>query len=426
MKILISTVLGMLFLGGIIAQPSFDKYFIPASLRFDYILAGNSDSAFIFFQRLKKEPYWGGPRTQLIDSFNFGDYMLKVKDVATGKLIYSHGYSDLFREWQATQEAKKLRKAFTETVIMPFPRKPVTIEIFKRKRDQRLYSLFKYIVDPADIQINLDTLTGFTTEKIIDSGDPSEKVDIVFIPEGYTAGDMDKFKRDAKRFAGYLLSWSPFKENADKFNFWTVYAPSLDKGTDLPGQHIWNRTLVNSNFYTFGTERYLTSQDVYTIRDVAAHVPYDQICILVNTEKYGGGGIYNFYDLCTSDNVSSEFVFCHEFGHAFAGLADEYVDPGLQTASMYSLKAEPWEPNITTLVHFDRKWKGMLLKGTPVPTPKSLNNENTLGVFEGAGYLEKGIYRPAMDCSMRSVKNNFFCPVCQQAIRNKILSFTRQ
>jgi hypothetical protein len=425
MRIFTTTILIFLASIGIIAQPAFDEYFTQASLRFDYILAGNSDTALIYFHQLKKEPFWGGPRTQLIDSFNFGDYMLKVKDVASGNLIYSHGYSNLFREWQATAEAKSLKKAFTESVILPLPKKPVIIEIFNRKRDQSLYSLFKYKVDPSDIQINQDTLAGYSTEKIIDSGDPAQKVDIVFIPEGYTVRDMEKFKRDAKRFAGYLLSWSPFKENSDKFNFWIVNAPSLDNGTDLPGQHIWKRTAVNSNFSTFGTDRYLTTTDVYSVRDIAAHVPYDQICILVNTEKYGGGGIYNFYNLCTSDNSSSEFVFCHEFGHSFAGLADEYVEPGLQTANIFNLKAEPWEPNITTLVHFDHKWKSMLQKGTPVPTPSSNSNETRLGVFEGAGYLEKGVYRPAMDCSMRSVKNNFFCPVCQQAIRKMILSYTR-
>jgi len=348
---------------------------------------------------------------------------LNVRDAATGKLIYSHGYSDLFREWQTTDEAKKLKKAFTETVTMPFPKNKVTIEILKRKRNQSLYSLFKYRIDPNDIQINKDTLVGYQTEKIIDSGDPSQMVDIVFIPEGYTSADMEKFKKDARRFASYLMSWAPYKDFADKFNFWIVNAPSLDKGTDLPGKHIWNRTVVNSNFYTFGTDRYLTTQDVYSVRDIAAHAPYDQICILVNTEKYGGGGVYNFYDLCTVDNSSSEFVFCHEFGHSFAGLADEYVEPGLQTASMYSLKAEPWEPNITTLVHFDRKWKKMLSKNTPVPTPMSRAKDITTGVFEGAGYLEKGIYRPAADCSMRSVKNNSFCSVCQAAIRKKIISY---
>lgn len=409
-----------------IAQPAFDEYFISASLRFDYILAGNSDSTIIYMNRLKKEPFWGGSKSGLIDSFNYGDYMLKVRDAATGKLIYTHGYSNLFREWQATDEAKKLNRAFGETVTLPFPKKAVSIEILKRRRDQSLYSLFKYTVDPQSIQINQDKPAGYSTEEIVNSGDPAEKVDIVFVPEGYTASEMDKFKNDAQRFAGYLMSWEPYKRFADKFNFWIVKAPSLDEGTDIPGQNIWNRTVVNSNFYTFGTDRYLTTQDVYSVRDIAAHVPYDQICILVNTSKYGGGGVYNFYNLCTADNASSEFVFCHEFGHSFAGLADEYVEPGLATASMYSLLAEPWEPNITTLVHFERKWKSMLSAGTPVPTPLSAANSYKLGVFEGAGYLEKGVYRAMPDCSMRSVKNNFFCPVCQEAIRKKIMSYTTE
>ena len=219
MKNLALVFLLILSSAGITAQPQFDKYFIPSSLRFDYILAGNADTTLIYYHELRKEPFWGGSRTQLIDSLNYGDYMLNIRDAASGKLVYSHGYSNLFREWQATKEAKKLKKAFTETVTMPFPKYPVTLEILKRRRNQSLYSLFKYKIDPNDIQINRDTLPGYSTEKIIDSGDPANKVDIVFIPEGYSSADMTKFRNDAKRFAAYLMSWAPYKDYTDKFNF---------------------------------------------------------------------------------------------------------------------------------------------------------------------------------------------------------------
>lgn len=407
------------------AQDTYNQYFTNASLRLDYILAGNADTANAYLYALKREPFWGGSKSNLLDTFRYGHYFLKVYDQASGKLIYSRGYSDLFREWQTTAEAKKLKRAFSETVLMPFPKNSIKLEIYKRNRNEKFNRIFALSVNPDDRQINRDTVENYPTERILGNADPAHAVDLVFVPEGYTADQMEKFTQDAKRFAGYLLSWAPFRDYKDKFNVWIVKAPSTDAGTDIPGENLWNRTLVNTNFFTFGTDRYLTTQDVFKLRDVAAHAPYDQICILVNTSKYGGGGIYNFYDLCTADNPSSEFVFCHEFGHAFASLADEYVEEGLETASMYNLKVEPSDPNITTLVNFSKKWKSMVAKGTPIPTPSTNKDDTTIGAFEGAGYLKKGIYRPTMDCSMRSVRNDYFCPVCRDAITKMILFYAK-
>lgn len=94
----------------------------------------------------------------------------------------------------------------------------------------------------------------------------------------------------------------------------------------------------------------------HKVRDFAANAPYDQIYILVNTDKYGGGAIYNFYSVSVSGNLSSPKVFIHEFGHAFAGLADEYAYED-SFENMYEKGVEPWEPNITTMVNFDKNGK---------------------------------------------------------------------
>lgn len=421
--IILSLLLSLSFSGN--TQGVFEKYFTSSSLRLDYILAGNADTAVAYLHALKKEPFWGGSRTNLLDTFQYGQYFLKVYDKASGKLIYTRGFSDLFHEWQTTSEARKMKKAFSETVLMPYPKNDIRLDIYKRKRNEKFARFFSLSVDPNDLQINRDTVADYPTEKIGGNNDPSRAVDLVFIPEGYTQQEMDKFREDAKRFAAYLMSWAPFRDYKDKFNFWIVKAPSIDEGTDMPERNSWKRTLVNSSFNTFGTARYLTTQDVFKLRDVASNVPYDEICILVNTSRYGGGGIYNFYNLCTADNKSSEFVFCHEFGHAFASLADEYVEEDLQTALMYNLKVEPSDPNITTLVNFGRKWKSMVAAGTPIPTPATNKDDQTIGAFEGAGYLKKGIYRPAMDCSMRSVRNDYFCAVCRDAITKMILFYAQ-
>jgi len=195
-----------------------------------------------------------------------------------------------------------------------------------------------------------------------------------------------------------------------------VNAPSEQSGTDIPGDSIWKNTILNTHFYTFNSERYLTTRDVKQIRDLAAYAPYDQIYILVNSKKYGGGGIYNYYNLCTSDNEYAEQVFTHEFGHAFAALADEYHYGSDNAEEIYNLSVEPWQVNITTLVDFESKWKNMVDKDTPIPTPDTEEHKNKVGAFEGAGYVSKKIYRPVYDCKMRSNKTNEFCPVCLKAV----------
>jgi hypothetical protein len=235
---------------------------------------------------------------------------------------------------------------------------------------------------------------------------------------------MEKFRQDAQKFSGYLTKYSPFKENASSFNFWRVEAPSPESGTDIPGKRIYKRTILNSSFYTFNSERYIMTYDVKSVRDVAGEVPYDLIVILANSSKYGGGAVYNYYSLFTADDPSSELTMVHEFGHLFCGLADEYVEEGGATESLYNLSVEPIEPNITTLINFDKKWKNLVSEGVPVPTPNDAKYYDKIGAFEGAGYVAKGVYRPMHDCIMRSFNTKSFCPVCNKALLEMIKFYT--
>jgi hypothetical protein len=118
-------------------------------------------------------------------------------------------------------------------------------------------------------------------------------------------------------------------------------------------------------------------------------------------------------------------VFIHEFGHGFAGLGDEYYDSDVSYSDFYSRDIEPWEPNLTTLVNFSSKWKNYVLAGTPVPTPSDQQYLNAVGVFEGGGYVAKGLYRPAYDCRMKSNDTDNFCKVCQLSIEKMILFLTQ-
>jgi hypothetical protein len=161
-----------------------------------------------------------------------------------------------------------------------------------------------------------------------------------------------------------------------------------------------------------------------SVYDAASVVAYDQIYVLVNTERYGGGGFYNFVSVCTSNNELTKEVFIHEFGHGFAGLGDEYYNSTVAYEDFYNLDIEPWEPNLTTMVEFEKKWKNMVDKSTPIPTPRKDKYLKKVGVYEGGGYMSKGIYSPHIDCRMKSNTAKGFCPVCSASIKKVIRSYT--
>ena len=404
---------------------SFDDLFLNKTLRIDYYHTGNSKSELYSMDQLRSEPFWGGSHTTLIDTLNYGEYYFKAFDVRSNTLIYSHGYCALFDEWRFTEEAKHTTRTFTETAVMPFPKNDVRIEFYRRNFMGLYEKMFEYTVEVKNYFISTERQMVFPVYDALISGDPANKIDIVILPEGYTAAEMDRFKADCDKFAAGLFTFEPYTKNRDKFNIRAVLAPSAESGTDIPGDKVWKNTIMNSSFYTFDSERYLMTYDNKSVRNLAANVPYDQIYILVNTTKYGGGAIYNFYSTSVNSNASSAKIFVHEFGHGFAALADEYDDGSTSFNDMYPLNLEPWEPNITTLVKFETKWKNMLPANTPIPTPLENGSGMKLGVYEGAGYVAKGVYRPTPDCLMRTFGGNEFCPVCKAAIQKMLDFYTK-
>jgi hypothetical protein len=407
------------------AFATFDDWFMNKTLRVDYYHTGSSQREFYSIDQLKVEPFWGGSHQTLIDTLNYGEYYFKAFDVLSNTLIYSRGYCALFDEWQFTEEAKHTSRTFTETIVMPFPKNNVRIEFYSRNNKGIYEKMFEYTVEVKSYFITNELRMTYPVYDALISGDPANKVDIVILPEGYTASEMDKFKADCDKFTSGLFTFEPYTHNRDKFNIRAVLAPSAESGSDIPGEKIWKNTLINSSFYTFDSDRYLMTSDNRSVRNLAANAPYDQIYILVNTIKYGGGAIYNFYSTSVNSNASSAKIFVHEFGHGFAALADEYDDGSTSFNDMYPLNLEPWEPNITTLVNFGSKWKSMLPAKTPIPTPLENRSPLQLGVYEGAGYVAKGIYRPSPDCLMRTFQGDKFCPACSVAIQRMVDFYTK-
>ena len=415
----------LLLILSIQAFASFDDWFTNKTLRIDYFHTGTNKQEIYSIDQVKTEPYWGGSHHSLIDTLNYGEFYFKAFDLKSGKLIFSRGYCALFDEWRFTEEAKLTTRTFSETTVMPFPKNDIRIVIYSRNTLGVYVKKFEYTIEVKNYFISEERQMVFPVYDALISGDPANKIDIVIIPEGYTATEMDRFKADCDKFAAGLFTFDPYTRNRDKFNICAVLAPSAESGTDIPAEKIWKNTILNSSFYTFDSERYLMTTDNQDVRNLAANAPYDQIYILVNTTKYGGGAIYNLYSSSVNSNASSAKIFVHEFGHGFAALADEYDDGSTSFNDMYPLNVEPWEPNITTLAKFETKWKGMLAANTPVPTPVENTPDMKLGVYEGAGYVAKGIYRPTPDCLMRTFKGDKFCPVCEKAIQRMIDFYTK-
>lgn len=402
------------------SKAQFSKYFENKSLRLDYYHCGNATTEKYYFDELIREPYWAGSETDLIDNLGYGSHFVEVRTLDSNELIYSRGYSTLFDEWQTTDEAKTTECCYPESVILPFPKDKVNVSILCRDKKGELSKKFEYTVDPTSyfIKNEQEKLPVFD---VVRSGKTNTKVDIVLLPEGYTESQLELFKDDCRKFAEEFFQYAPYSQNKDKFNIRGVWAPSQEEGPDIPGANTWNRTRLNGSYYTFDSERYLMIKDFQGIRDVAGNAPYDYIYILANTSKYGGGAVYNFYGISAAHHPDETGkIYIHEFGHLFAGLGDEYVG-GVEYSDFYSTNVEPWEPNLTTLVDFGKKWKSLMPAGVSIPTENKPDNQKKLGVYEGGGYVSKGVYRPWINCLMNNLHTiDVFCLVCTKAIQEKI------
>jgi hypothetical protein len=390
----------------------FYQFFTTERLRIDLIFAGDANDQELFLSGMYREPVWSGPRKWLAEPFNYGEYRYDVYS-ESGELLMRKGFNTLFQEWRTTSEAKKTRRSFTGSYWIPFPKDTVKVIFYQREKSDGSYSeLLTLTINPLDQSINSEQQNDYKLVPVMMNGDPAVKVDLLFIAEGYTEAQMGKFLADVEKFSGYLFNTEPYKSRKNDFNIWALCAVSKESGTDIPHQNVWKNTALSSNFFTFGIDRYLTAPDHTTIASAAYGAPCDLMYVIVNTSKYGGGGIYNFYGLSMSDHLNEAPVFVHELGHAFAGLADEYYSSQVAYEDFYDLSCEPWEPNITTKIDFKSKWADMLGK-------------DSVGLYEGGGYMAKGIFRPMENCKMKSNNAPAFCPVCIRAINRMIDFYTK-
>lgn len=397
---------------GISAQ-DFNSWFQDKTLRIDYIFSGNDHEQHIAVDELCQSPRWYGKRQRLAELPMEGNGQITVRDSVSGKIIYRNSFSTLFQEWQSYPEAKTIDKSFENVFLVPMPKRTVKVTLDLRDNRRQTSASLTHVVNPNDILIRHIGEKGVNPYVYLQkAADTTRCIHIAYVAEGYTKAEMPKFLEDARKAMGYLFSYEPFKSSRNRFSLVAVESPSVDSGVSIPRKGIWKNTALLSNYDTFYSERYLTTLHLKRLHDCLAGIPYEHIIVLVNTERYGGGGILNSYDLCAAHNSTFRPVVVHEFGHSFAGLADEYAYD-TEEVPMYPHDVEPWEKNITTKVDFKGKWENLIGKD-----PKA-------GFYEGAGYSPKGVYRAYSDCRMRTNENPDFCPACKQAIQAVIDFYTK-
>jgi hypothetical protein len=443
----------------------------PATMRVDYLHSGNALDEHYALERVVVEPLpWPGNLRQTIDTTNRGNNMVEVVDAKTGKLLYSRGFSTVFAEWRSTEEAARINRGFEESVRFPRPEQPVRVRILKRDERNLFSVVWTADVNP-DAQDVIRKQPPAPVKRIgIRVNGPSEdKVDLLIVGDGYTQAEMKKFEAAARRLADHLFQVSPFKERAKDFNVWAIALPTEESGVSRPSTGVHHASKLGARYDIFGSERYVLTTDNRALRELAQYAPYEFIEILVNNETYGGGGIFGQFSTAAADNDWANYLFVHEFGHHFAGLADEYYTSPVAYATGGE-RREPWEPNATALHDpANLKWKKFVKEGTPLPTPwpkeayetasrayqkeraalradnrpesemsalfrRDLQQSNalfsrdphrhTVGAFEGANYEATGYYRPEMQCIMFD-RSDTFCSVCADAIGTIIDLYSR-
>jgi hypothetical protein len=418
---------------------AFESDFQDSTLRLDYVLAGNAKQQHIYYCNASKSARWAGRKARLAEIPLLGNGQIMLSDHETGRLLYVHTFSTLFQEWQATEEATRVDRAFQTSFNVPMPKRPVDVKVTLTDFHAKVKGELKHTLNPADILIRevsepQETFRYVWTGKTLPNGQPdiTSCIDLAIIAEGYSHEEMEKFYTDSRRVVDALFAHEPFTSMKSRFNVVAVATESAKSGPSIPHVGLWRQTPAAVLYDTFYSNRYLMTNEMHRIYDLLNGIPFEHIIVLVNSSTYGGGGIYNQLTVTTSDHPTFRQVLVHEFGHAYGGLGDEYFyDDGYET--MYPADTEPWEPNLTTLVNFESKWADMVPKGTPIPTPpvktpekkrgKKLSEREQLnsltqrvGVFEGGGYQSKGVYRPAQECRMKINEVENFCPVCSRAL----------
>ncbi len=292
----------------------FAKNFIDKTLRINLVHTGDSASESFKLDKLYDDGLWYGRTKNMVNPHRLGAYVYELRDVETNELLYSDGISTVFSEWRHTEEAANDKKSFNESIRIPFPNKNAKLTMYKIDNQEVSEPVWEYVIDRKTKSLMEPAKNNNNRiVRLLDSGDPKEKVDILILGDGYTINETGSFDSDALRFYNSLISTEPFKSRKSDFNVHAIQVPPTDDGSRL-----------GTKYGTFGHDRYALAKDDWTIRDFAAQAPYDYIIILMNDDKNGGGSLYNLYTTAAIRSQSDDYMIRHELGHQIVGIGDKY------------------------------------------------------------------------------------------------------
>jgi len=442
----------------------------PATLRVDFFHSGNVEMEMFSLDQVVIEPLpWTGNMHQPLDNTLRGKYLFEIVNPESAEIAWSRSFSSIYGEWETTGEARRMNRTFHES--LRFPMQPQEFELVLKKRNpgDDFSEIWRITLDPNDYMVHRESaMHAGDVVAIHESGDPGQKVDLLLLGDGYTAEEQELFIAKAQELTDILLSTSPFKERKDDFNVWALAPAAAESGVSRPSTNTYRDSPIGATYDAFRSVRYVLTMDNKKMRRVASSAPYDFVEILTNTDVYGGGGIYGLFSTAAANSEWAPYLFVHEFGHHFAGLADEYYTSSVSYESPLEI-VEPYEPNVTALLNpEDLKWKHLVAQSTPLPTPwpkaefeehsiavqerrtkmraenvseaemnelfhftkdysenlfSTAEYRNSVGAFEGANYESQGYYRSEQNCLMFT-RTDYFCLVCRAAINKVIDEYT--
>jgi hypothetical protein len=230
--------------------------------------------------------------------------------------------------------------------------------------------------------------TGVTAVPVLESGPPSERLDLVILGDGYTASELGDFAEDTQWIVAYVLDVPPYGAYADLFNVWRIDVASADSGVDRPALNELRDTAFGCEYDCGGVDRLVCCDDDAVVGLVEEVVPgADGILVLLNETDYGGSGSFNYATSYVGPTSGRE-VAAHELGHALLTLWDEYD---------YGIAGPGAGPNCSELPtgHWDAWYGDKGVAGFPACTYTNL-------------------FRPTDEgCMMRTLDQGY-CPVCRE------------
>lgn len=440
----------------------------PVTMRVDFFHSGNHMAELFSLDQVVIEPLpWTGNMAQPLDKTLRGKYLFEI--ISNGKTAWSRSFSSIYGEWETIGEAKEINRSFHESVRFPAQQDIFELVLKKRGADNEFEEIWRIELDPSDHLVHRESAQyADQVVAIHTGGDPATTVDLLLLGDGYTSEEQQDFIAKAKELVDVLFATPPFSERKDDFNVWALAPAAAQSGVSRPSTGTYRDSPVGATYDAFRSERYILTFDNKSMRRIASSAPYDFIEILTNTEVYGGGGIYGLFSTAAANSEWAPYLFVHEFGHHFAGLADEYYTSSVAYEAPAEI-SEPYEPNVTALLDPENlKWKHHVAANTPLPTqwPKAEYEKHSLayqkrrqemraanvsedemnalfqytkeyvetlfeksgqqgvvGAFEGGNYQAEGYYRSEQNCLMFT-RSDAFCAVCAEAIGKVIDEYT--